>query len=175
MLTAPSPQGVRKINLQVAACVKPLFKLLLMNATTKAAMIPPFIFLFRFFSCFQNCLLLVNLSSPIESPNGFQLLDLFISIERWGGHNQSSVQERFRNLANSFYFSFHVFLCPKIFDFESWTVFWELWESEQKVFWRTHLCFAFHFLLSRSTDPHLLWWLMLLIWRLRVYWIFQIL
>ena len=82
MLTPPSPQGVRKINLQVAACVKPLFKLLLMNATTKAVMILLFSLLLEYFSFFQNCLQLANLSSPIESPNGFQLLDLFISIER---------------------------------------------------------------------------------------------
>ena len=40
---------------------------------------------------------------------------------------------------------------PKFLTLSLGLFFWELWESEQKVFWRTHLCFAFHFLLSRST------------------------
>ena len=127
MLTPPSPQGVRKINLQVAACVKPLFKLLLMNATTKAVMIPPFIFLLRFFFLFSK---LSSVSKPIQS----NWVAKWISITRpfhfnWALRRTQSVFCSKKGLGIwqiwqiVSIFPFMYSSVPKILDFESWTVF----------------------------------------------------
>ena len=62
---------------------------------------------------------------------------------------------------------------PEILDFESWTVFFQNFEKVNQMCVEDHI-FAFLSIFF-FPDPHLLWWLMLLIWRLHVCWIFQIL